>query len=103
MPEQAPAASPMSEYTVMSWHWLVWLVRCVPSPCVPPGHRPAMAPVASSANSRGRPTMAAFSGFFSGTLITSIEKSAVFGSSFGSRPEHPASSSPDRTVLVPDP
>ncbi len=30
-------------------------------------------------------------------------KSAVFGSSLGSFPEHPASSSADRTVLVPDP
>ena len=30
-------------------------------------------------------------------------KSAVLASSFGLAAEHPASSSPDRTVLVPDP
>ena len=62
-----------------------------------------MAPVAGSAKMRGRLTMCAFSGAASGTWITSMLKSAVFGSSFGSLPEQPASSSPERTVLVPDP
>jgi hypothetical protein len=40
LPEQAPAARPIDEYAVMSWQWFVALVRCVPSPCVPPAHRP---------------------------------------------------------------
>ena len=35
--------------------------------------------------------------------MTSMLNSAVFGSSFGSAPEHPDSSSPDRTAPVPDP
>ena len=62
-----------------------------------------MAPVVASAKMRGRLTIAAFSGFFSGTLITSMLKSAVFGSSSGLRPEQPASSSPERTLPVPEP
>ena len=52
---------------------------------------------------RGRLTMAAFSGAASGTWITSMLKSAVFGSSSGFKPEQPASSSPERTAPVPDP
>jgi len=52
---------------------------------------------------RGRLTTAALSGDASGTLITSMLKSAVFGSSSGFRPEQPASSSADRTELVPEP
>ena len=32
LPEQAPAASPTSGYTVMSWHWFVVLVRWVSGP-----------------------------------------------------------------------
>ncbi|PYR73991.1 MAG: hypothetical protein DMF86_19285 [Acidobacteria bacterium] len=78
-------------------------VFCVPSPCVPPGHRPAMAPVAGSAKMRGLLTMCAFAGSASGTWITSMLYSDVFGSSFGSFAEQPASSSVERTALVPDP
>ena len=37
-----------------------------------------------------------------GTRMTSMLKSEVRGSSFGSLPEHSASSSPGRTALVPD-
>jgi hypothetical protein len=37
LPEHAPAASPISGYAVMSWHWLVCAVRCVPGR----GRRPA--------------------------------------------------------------
>ena len=37
LPEQAPAARPTSGYTVMSWHWLVVLVRCVPGPLIAAG------------------------------------------------------------------
>ena len=62
-----------------------------------------MAPVVASAKIRGRLTIAAFSGVFSGTLMTSMLKSAVFGSSSGFKPEQPASSSPERTLLVPEP
>ena len=87
----------------MSWHWLVTRRRCVPGPWLPPGHRPAIAPVAGSAKMRGRLTMRAFSGAASGTSMTSMLKSAVLGSSFGSAFEQPASSSPERTVLVPEP
>jgi hypothetical protein len=102
-PEHAPAAIPRSGNTVMSWHWFVTLVRCDPSPCWPPSHSPAMLPVAGSAKMRGRFTTRASSGLASGTLITSMLNSAVFGSSFGSAPEHPASSSAARTGAVPDP
>ena len=52
---------------------------------------------------RGRLTIGAFCGAASGTLITSMLKSAVFGSSFGSSPEQPASSSAERTEPVPEP
>ena len=62
-----------------------------------------MAPVVGSAKMRGRLTIFAVAGAASGTWMTSMLKSAVFGSSLGSSPEQPASSSPDRTVPVPDP
>ena len=103
LPEQAPAARPTSGNTVMSWHWLVIRELCVPGPWLPPCHRPAMLPVFGSAKMRGRLTIAAFSGAASGTLITSMLKSAVFGSSFGSLPEQSVSSSAERTGPVPDP
>ena len=103
MPEQAPAARPTSGNTVMSWHWLVSLIFCVPGPLSPPLLSPAIAPVAMSAKMRGRLTIFAFCGAAIGTWITSMLNSAVFGSSSGFRPEQPASSSPDRTPLVPDP
>ena len=102
-PAHAPAASPTSGNTVMSWHWFVTEVFCVPGPWSPPGHRPEMAPVEESAKIRGRLTMRAFSGLAIGIWMTSMLKSAVFGSSFGSAREQPASSSADRTVAVPDP
>ena len=60
-------------------------------------------PVFESAKMRGRLTIAAVCGAASGTLMTSMLNSAVFGSSSGFAPEHPASSSPDRTQLVPEP
>ena len=103
LPEQAPAARPISGNTVMSWHWLVTLVFCVPGPCAPPAHSPAIDPLAGSAKMRGRLTIRACAGAAIGIWITSMLKSAVFGSSFGSRPEQPASSSADRTALVPEP
>ena len=56
-----------------------------------------------SAKIRGRLTMRAFSGEASGTWMTSMLKRAVLGSSSGLSPEQPASSSADRTELVPDP
>ena len=87
----------------MSWHWLVLLVVCVPSPCVPPIHRPAMLPEFGSAKMRGRLTIFASSGFASGTLMTSMLNSAVFWSSCGSLSEQPESSSPERTGPVPEP
>ena len=46
--------------------------------------------------------MAACSGLASGTLITSILKSAEFGSSSSGAPEHPASSSAGRTDEDPE-
>ena len=67
------------------------------------GITPAMAPLAGSAKIRGRLTMRAFWGAASGIWMTSMLNSAVFGSSFGSLPEHSASSCADRTAPVPDP
>jgi hypothetical protein len=61
LPEHAPAASPTSGYTVMSWHWFVIRELCVPSPWSPPCQRPAMLPF-SSAKMRGRLTMREVSG-----------------------------------------
>ncbi len=51
---------------------------------------------------RGEETMAACAGLASGTLMTSMRKSAVVGSSPGARPEQPASSSLGRTGAEPD-
>jgi hypothetical protein len=50
---------------------------------------------------RGELTMAACSGAASGTLITSMRNSAVFGSSCGAS-RQPGSSSADRTRDEPD-
>ena len=61
------------------------------------------APVVSSAKMRGRLTIFAVAGAASGTWITSMLKSAVSGSFSGSSPEHPASSSAERTDPVPEP
>ena len=36
LPEQAPAARPISGKTVMSWHWLFARGFCVPAPWSPP-------------------------------------------------------------------
>ena len=88
----------------MSWHWLVMLralrARAVIAALPQAGDRAGLRvgedarPVDDASPSRASP---------SGTLITSMLKSAVFGSFFGSRPEQPASSSPERTAPVPEP
>ncbi|NIP59431.1 MAG: hypothetical protein GWO00_16155, partial [Gemmatimonadetes bacterium] len=44
-PEHAPAASPISGYAVMSWHWFVCRVLWVPGPWSPPVQSPAISPV----------------------------------------------------------
>jgi hypothetical protein len=62
-----------------------------------------MAPLFTSAKMRGRFTTRALSGDASGTWITSMLNSDVFGSSSGFKPEQPASSSADLTELVPEP
>src|SRR5205807_9385909 len=80
-PEHAPAANPMAEYTVMSWHWLVSAGLAAPLlPCVPPLFKPLSAPVRGSINTRGLDTTLASCGAATGTLITSIRNSAVLGS-----------------------
>jgi hypothetical protein len=62
-----------------------------------------MAPVSGLAKIRGRLTMRAVSGAASGTWMTSMLKRDVSGSSSGFSREHPASSSADRTLAVPEP
>ena len=57
----------------------------------------------SSMKMRGWLTIFAFCGAPSGTSITSMLKSEVFGSSLASLPEQPSSSSPGRTEPVPEP
>ena len=47
---------------VMSWHWLVVEVDCVPSPWVPPFQRPSTSPVCVSVKMRGLETILASSG-----------------------------------------
>ena len=64
------------------------------SPCVGAGAR--------SLKIRGEDTMAARSGCASGTLITSIRNSALFGSSSGYSREQPGSSVGDRTPAEPE-
>jgi hypothetical protein len=51
---------------------------------------------------RGELTMCAFVGSASGTWMTSMRKSAEFGSSSGFAPEHPGSSFGDRTGAEPE-
>ena len=51
---------------------------------------------------RGALTSAALLGSASGTLMTSMRKSAVFGSTSGCAPEQPASSPGERTPAEPD-
>ncbi len=101
LPEHAPPASPMSGKTVMSWHWCVRRVDCVPAPWSPPAHRPAMSPVSASAKMRGMLTISARSGASRGTRTTSMRNRDVSGSSSGSAPEQPGSSSAGRGELVP--
>src|SRR5207244_12355094 len=91
LPEHAPAARPIAEYTVMSWHWLVGVGLSLP--WVSPLIKPAIAPVRGSINTRGLFTTAAFCGAASGTLIMSMRNRAVLGFCSGAPPEHPASSS----------
>ena len=74
LPEQAPAASLRVGKTVMSWHWSVWLVSWVPSPCLPPFHSPDRRPLASSAKTAGLEVMRAFDGSALGISTTSIRK-----------------------------
>ena len=51
---------------------------------------------------RGELTMAAAAGFASGTRMTSMRKSAEFGSSSGEPEAHPGSSSSERTGAEPE-
>ncbi len=103
LPEQAPAARPTSGKTVMSWHWLVVLVRCVPGPWSPPCQRPAIAPVVGVGED-ARP-------IDDRRLLRRRERHLDHVDAeerrvrilFGFRPEQPASSSPARTPPVPDP
>jgi hypothetical protein len=60
-------------------------------------------PVFGSEKMRGRLTIFAFCGAASGTWMTSMLNSAVLASLSGASAEQPASSSADRTGLVPDP
>src|SRR5687767_2219003 len=99
-PEQAPAASPSSEYTVMSWHWLV--TDTLPVSCDTADFRALIAPVRGSIKTRGLDTTLASWGDFRGTFITSMRNSAVFGSLSGAPLEQPASSSFCRTKDVPE-
>jgi hypothetical protein len=101
LPEQAPPARPMAGYVVMSWHCAVIRDVCVPAPWSPPRHSPATLP-AASAKIRGAFTMRASCGRASGTWMTSMRNSDVFGSSSGASAEQPGSSSPGRTGLVPE-
>ena len=104
LPEQAPAASPISGKTVMSWHWLVarrgLRARAVVAALPEPGD---VAGGGVGEDARPIDDASPSAGAASGTWITSMLKSEVLGSSFGSAPEQPASSSPERTVLVPEP
>jgi hypothetical protein len=77
LPWQAPAASPTAGNAVMSWQALVALVRWVPGPWSPPGHRPCGLLVTGSAISRAWLTMKAVSGAASGTWITSTRNREV--------------------------
>ena len=71
-------------------------------PCVPPLFRPLIALVRGSINTRGLETTLAVCGAASGTLMTSMRNSAVFGSLSGASSEHPGNSSPCRTNDVPE-
>ena len=86
----------------MSWHWSVSRGFFSFLPWLPPLLRPLIAPVRGSINTRGLETIFASCGAATGTLITSMRNSAVFGSLSGFSPEHPASSSDWRTNDVPD-
>ena len=106
LPSQAPAASPISGYVVMSWQASVIGVgpHGMPDGCSGVGGafcRPSMAPVAGSVNSRGPLTTAAVSGAASGTLMTSMRQRDGF-SPFAGLLLQPASVVAGRTPAVPD-
>ena len=101
LPEQAPAARPISGKTVMSWHWLVRDVVCVPSPWLPPFHSPAIAGCWVGEDARTIDDLRVLRPA-SGTWMTSMLKSDVFGSSFG-RGRTTREFFAERTVLVPVP
>ncbi len=84
----------------MSWHMSVRDVSCAPGTSAPPAQSPFTLP--ALAKMRGELTTRASCGAASGTRITSMRKYEVFGSFSGSAGEQPASSFPDRGVLVPE-
>ena len=102
LPEQAPAARPIAEYTVMSWHRLVSSGFVSLSESEPPLFKLLMTPLRGSINSRGLETTFAFCGAATGTLITSMRNSAVLGFLSGVPPEQPGNSSSCRTNEVPE-
>src|SRR5207244_12439650 len=91
LPEHAPAARPIAEYTVMSWHWLVGVGLSLP--WVSPLIKPAIAPVRGSITTRGLFTTVAFCGAASGTLMMALRNGGVLGVCSVSPPDHPATSS----------
>src|SRR5690349_17783966 len=101
LPEHAPAARPMKEYTVTSWHCAVVDVVWVPGPCAPPIQRPAMLP-AESANTRGELITCAVFGAASGTLMMSMRKYEIVVSVGVCDREHPLTSFGERAPDVPD-
>ncbi len=66
------------------------------------GASPCRGGATRSLKIRGELTIAACSGWASGTRITSMRKSAVFGSSSSGAPEQPGNSSAGRTGAEPE-
>ena len=86
--------------TVMSWQPRVAVAA--PSPWMGALVRASILPVAGSEKMRGEFTTLASSGWATGTLMTTMVKRAVSGSSPGAAPEQPASSSFWRTPADPE-